>query len=235
MPRIVSILPASLTTITSNTPSVGEAEGALHAAAEELAIRDHDLLCLRELVRRAVDDHRHRLVLIGQQRESAAHLVRHRTQSFAASVHPVDDVATQTRIGDVDEVAHGRAAVLVLICDATGVKPPNHPAAQDLDRFLGIDRYPQSAPKIAACSQRNHRELAAGRDRRPVPEEAVEDFVEGPIASDRDDHRPRFAHSLLRDLGRLERPRREYDLVRQPTRRQPCFDARPLAPRLAPA
>ena len=29
MPRIVSILPASLTTITSNTPSVGEAEGAI--------------------------------------------------------------------------------------------------------------------------------------------------------------------------------------------------------------
>src|SRR5882672_1032189 len=207
----------------------------LHPAAEELTVRDHDLLSVRELMRGAVDDHRHRLVLVRQQSQPAAHFVRQRAQAFAAAIHLVDDLAPESGVGDVDEVAHRRGAIRGLVRDATRVEAPDQARAQDIDRQLGVDRDSQRAPKVSAGAKRHHRQLAARWKWRAIAKKAVDDLVQGAIAAYRNHDRSRLEHGSLGDLRRLEWPRRKRCLIGQAARRQPRLDGGPLAPRLAPA
>src|SRR5439155_10259552 len=182
----------------------------------------------------AVDVHRHRLVLVRQQSQPASDLVGERPESFAASVHPIDDLTAKSCVGDVNEVAHRSCAVRCLVGNAARVQSSHQPVAQYVDRLLRIDGYSQRASEVSARAERHHRELAARRKRRAVAKEAVHHLVQGAVTADRDHHRPGLVHSFLRDLCRFEWPGRERDLVRESTRGQPGLDRGPLATCFAP-
>src|SRR5260370_13445784 len=71
-----------------------------HSATEVLAVGDDDLHCL-EVVRHAVDDHGHRLVLPGKGRPQRSHLERSRTKSLGALVHARHALSTEPGVGDL--------------------------------------------------------------------------------------------------------------------------------------
>jgi hypothetical protein len=61
--------------------------------------------------------------------------------------------------------------------------------------------------------------------------EAVDDLVEGPVATDRDHDGAGLSDSLLRDLCCFQGTRCPRHLVLEARRRQPCLNRRPLASR----
>src|SRR5450759_303464 len=120
-------------------------------------------------------------------------------------------------------------AAVVLIGDAAGVQPPDQAGAEDLDRLLRVHRDAQRPPEIATRSERDHGEPARSREWRAVMEEPVDDFVQGAIAADRDDHRARLPDGMSSDLGRFERARGENRVVPESRSGKPGLDRRPLA------
>src|SRR6266849_8487607 len=103
-----------------------------HSATEVLAVCDDDLHRL-EVVRHAVDDHGHRLVLPGQERQQRSNLERRGTKSLGARVHAVHDLSPEPGVGDVDEMAKPAPTIRRSERHSTGVQAPRDPCLEDLD------------------------------------------------------------------------------------------------------
>src|SRR5438477_9477633 len=104
-----------------------------HAASEVLAVGDHDLHCL-EVVGDAVDHNVHRLVLPCHQGKEGGQLEGRRAQPLAAVVDPMHNLAAETCVGDVYEVAYSGAAIRSAVRHAARIEPPRHASPKDFDR-----------------------------------------------------------------------------------------------------
>src|ERR1700682_1877181 len=155
MPRMVSILPASFTRITSKTPSVGDAEGAIcmpppknwqFAMTTCCALGSSCLVWSTSTV----------IGFFFQPAESESHAAK----PLRAIAHLLYNVSAEPGVRDVDEMPDRRAAVVALVGDAAGVQPPDQSGAEDLDRRFGVQRDAQRPPKIAAWAEGGHGERA---------------------------------------------------------------------------
>src|SRR5260370_40906963 len=105
-------------------------------------------------------------------------------EALAPVVDAVHDIAAGPGVGDVDEVPNPGAAVVGLVRHAACVEPARDSRPEDLDRRLRVQWDLQSAPEVAASPERQHGEAAGRGDGRTVVEEAVDDLIERPVATD---------------------------------------------------